>query len=217
MQAARRLSGLIKVIVEISSHLIFQAHGGGQRCPRGNLGQGSTAEPRALSAAQTGLIAGLRFQSGPEWGAVFQEGGGGGTGPKWSASLQQAWGDLSPYTTMSPPPAGDIGDPMHTPPTHSAVPPGPAPASPPREGPVPPASTLGSQEGALRMGHSAGGRCAPGSGHCCEGGDRTTREADNQPSRSVLGDGGAVTNGGPWQVSPDTRPGTGVPGRPGPL
>lgn len=64
-EAARHLSGLIKVIMGIFSTFNLAGTRQGQSCPQGNLGQGSTTErPRAECSADR-VSAGLGFQSGP--------------------------------------------------------------------------------------------------------------------------------------------------------
>lgn len=83
-EAARHLSGLIKVIMGIFSTFNLAGTRQGQSCPQGNLGQGSTTErPRAECSADR-VSAGLGFQSGPRGNVSGRQRMLGGSGPTLS-------------------------------------------------------------------------------------------------------------------------------------
>lgn len=64
-EAARHLSGLIKVIMGIFSTFNLAGTPRGQSCPQGNLGQGSTTESPSPECGADRVISGLRFRSAP--------------------------------------------------------------------------------------------------------------------------------------------------------
>lgn len=80
-EAARHLSGLIKVIMGIFSTFNLAGTRQGQSCPQGNLGQGSTTERPSAECSADRVSAGLGFQSGPRGNVSGRQRTLGGSGP----------------------------------------------------------------------------------------------------------------------------------------